>query len=50
MVLIFMTAPETWGPIIQEGAQSEELSVMPYELELGYDYWSFREFLSVSKC
>lgn len=49
-MLILMIAPETWGPTIQEGVQSEELSVMPYELELGYDYWSFREFLTLAIC
>ena len=41
-----MTAPETWSPTLQEGVQKEELSVLPYELELGYDYWSYREFLT----
>ncbi|KAK4659660.1 tRNA(m(1)G37)methyltransferase [Podospora pseudocomata] len=35
--------PTTWGPVIQEGIQKEELTVIPYELTLEYDYWTARD-------
>ncbi|KAJ0158055.1 tRNA (guanine(37)-N1)-methyltransferase [Colletotrichum tanaceti] len=36
-------APTTWGPVFQEGVETGELDVVPYDLELDYDYWSYRE-------
>ena len=36
--------PETWGPVVREGVQKEELGVVDYELVLGYEYWSYREY------
>ncbi|KAK4180376.1 Met-10+ like-protein-domain-containing protein [Triangularia setosa] len=35
--------PKTWGPVIQEGIQKEDLTVIPYELTLEYDYWTARD-------
>jgi tRNA (guanine37-N1)-methyltransferase len=36
-------APETWGPVLKDGVQKQELTVIPYELQLDYDYWSYRK-------
>ncbi|KAK0729373.1 Met-10+ like-protein-domain-containing protein [Apiosordaria backusii] len=35
--------PKTWGPVLQEGIQKEDLTVIPYELTLHYDYWTARD-------
>jgi hypothetical protein len=32
----------TWGPVLKDGVQKEELGVTPYELKLDYDYWTYR--------
>ncbi|KAK4461097.1 hypothetical protein QBC42DRAFT_270809 [Cladorrhinum samala] len=37
--------PETWGPGLKEGVQKEDLTVIPYELEIDYDYWTARDIL-----
>ncbi|KAK3945298.1 putative undecaprenyl pyrophosphate protein [Diplogelasinospora grovesii] len=39
-------APETWGPLLKEGVQKQELGVIPYELKLDYDYWSYHDIMS----
>jgi hypothetical protein len=36
-------APETWGPVLKDGVQKEELTVIPYELQLDYNYWAYRK-------
>ncbi|KAJ4295848.1 tRNA(m(1)G37)methyltransferase [Collariella sp. IMI 366227] len=37
---------ETWGPALKDGVQKQELTVIPYELQLDYDYWNFRDIMS----
>nr|XP_036585220.1 tRNA methyltransferase trm5 [Colletotrichum truncatum]KAF6795117.1 tRNA methyltransferase trm5 [Colletotrichum truncatum] len=39
-------APTTWGPVFQEGVKSGELEVIPYELQLDYDYWSYLDVMT----
>ncbi|KAF4427204.1 tRNA (guanine(37)-N1)-methyltransferase [Colletotrichum fructicola] len=39
-------APTTWGPVFQEGIKSGELDVIPYELQLDYDYWSYLDVMT----
>ncbi|KAI8308768.1 tRNA (guanine(37)-N1)-methyltransferase [Colletotrichum sp. SAR11_59] len=39
-------APTTWGPVFQEGVKSGELDVVPYELQLDYDYWSYLDVMT----
>ncbi|KAL3306755.1 tRNA (guanine(37)-N1)-methyltransferase [Colletotrichum asianum] len=39
-------APTTWGPVFQEGIKSGELDVVPYELQLDYDYWSYLDVMT----
>lgn len=37
-----LTAIDTWGPVLKDGVQKQELTVFPYELQLDYDYWNYR--------
>ncbi|WYZ34547.1 hypothetical protein EsH8_I_000823 [Colletotrichum jinshuiense] len=39
-------APTTWGPVFQEGIKTGELDVVPYELQLDYDYWSYLDVMT----
>ncbi|CAM1507235.1 Fc.00g068760.m01.CDS01 [Cosmosporella sp. VM-42] len=34
-------SPETWSPILQEASQLGHLKVIPYDVEIGYDLWSY---------
>ncbi|KAI3397888.1 hypothetical protein diail_10289 [Diaporthe ilicicola] len=38
--------PETWGPLVSELVKQDEVAIVPYELKLDYDYWSYRDVLS----
>ncbi|KAK4154635.1 putative undecaprenyl pyrophosphate protein [Chaetomidium leptoderma] len=38
-------ASDTWGPVLKEGVQKQELTVVPYELQLDYDYWNHRDIM-----
>lgn len=38
------TAPSTWGSVVKQGVEVKELSVIPFDVQLDYDYWSY------SKC
>lgn len=38
----FLPEPDTWGTALKEGVEKKELDVIPYELKLDYDYWSYR--------
>ncbi|KAI0176245.1 Met-10+ like-protein-domain-containing protein [Hypoxylon sp. FL1284] len=37
--------PETWTPILREGIASNELGIVPYDLHLDYDYWSYDDVM-----
>ncbi|KAK3362101.1 putative undecaprenyl pyrophosphate protein [Lasiosphaeria ovina] len=39
-------APETWGPLLRDGVDKQDLSVVPYELRLGYDDWSYHDIIT----
>ncbi|KAK8048833.1 hypothetical protein PG994_010563 [Apiospora phragmitis] len=41
------TAPETWGTVLKEGVDKSELEVIPYNLNLDYEYFSALDVLSV---
>ncbi|KAK4128214.1 hypothetical protein N657DRAFT_638639 [Parathielavia appendiculata] len=38
-------ASDTWGPVLKEGVANEELTVVPYALQLDYDYWTYRDVM-----
>lgn len=38
--------PESWGPVITELVSRDEVGVVPYELQLDYEYWTYRDVLS----
>lgn len=44
-----MVASATWGPTLQEGVKAEEVDMIPYELTLGYDKWTYREHTKTQK-
>jgi len=54
MLTIDFTVSDTWGPVVKNGVEKKELTIIPYELQLNYDYWTFRKtqisLLSVSLC
>lgn len=42
---IKVAVPETWTPILQDGVASKEIGVVPYDLFLDYDYWSYEDVM-----
>ncbi|PHH51609.1 tRNA (guanine(37)-N1)-methyltransferase [Ceratocystis fimbriata CBS 114723] len=36
----------TYGAVLSEGVKADELCVIPYELKLEYDYWSYLDVIS----
>lgn len=40
----WLTAPETWSPILQEASKIGDVKVIPYDVEIGYDLWSYSMF------
>ncbi|EHK45210.1 hypothetical protein TRIATDRAFT_318735 [Trichoderma atroviride IMI 206040] len=37
--------PETWSPILQEASKLGELKIVPYEVHIGYDLWSYLDVM-----
>ncbi|TVY73515.1 tRNA (guanine(37)-N1)-methyltransferase [Lachnellula suecica] len=37
--------PTTWSQTMQEAIQREDISVIPYDLKLDYDYWQYRTYV-----
>ncbi|KAH8591959.1 Met-10+ like-protein-domain-containing protein [Bisporella sp. PMI_857] len=38
--------PSTWSEIIQEAVKTEEIRVIPYDLKLDYNYWTYYDIMS----
>ncbi|KAI0383877.1 Met-10+ like-protein-domain-containing protein [Hypomontagnella monticulosa] len=38
-------APETWTAVIRDGVASKGIGVVPYDLSLDYDYWSYEDVM-----
>ncbi|KAI0600197.1 Met-10+ like-protein-domain-containing protein [Biscogniauxia sp. FL1348] len=38
-------APETWTPALRAGVQAAELGIVPYDLQLNYDYWLYEDVM-----
>lgn len=34
--------PTTWSAILKQAVEAKEMSIMPYELTLDYNYWNYR--------
>jgi tRNA (guanine37-N1)-methyltransferase len=34
--------PKTWSTVLQEAVKAEDLKVIPYNLTLDYNYWTYR--------
>ncbi|KAI1333395.1 Met-10+ like-protein-domain-containing protein [Xylariaceae sp. FL0255] len=39
-------APDTWPSLLQAAIQEKELSVLPYQLSLDYDFWTYDDVIS----
>ncbi|KAH6997589.1 Met-10+ like-protein-domain-containing protein [Ilyonectria sp. MPI-CAGE-AT-0026] len=39
------SSPETWSPVLQEAAKLGDLKIIPYDVEIGYDFWSYVDVL-----
>ncbi|KAH7133533.1 hypothetical protein EDB81DRAFT_903677 [Dactylonectria macrodidyma] len=37
--------PETWSPVLQEAAKLGDLKIVPYDIEINYDLWSYVDVL-----
>lgn len=37
--------PTTWSLILQQAVEAKELSVVPFELTLDYEYWNYRTYV-----
>ena len=42
-MLSFMVAPETWSQELTEATKIGDLSMIPYELAIPYEVWSYRK-------
>lgn len=40
------TKQETWGTVVSELVKQEDVGIVPYKLELGYGYWTYRDVLT----
>lgn len=40
----------TWSHNLREAVTKEEIQVVPYDLNLGYNYWSYRKYVGIVKC
>lgn len=38
--------PETWGPCLKEAVGQQEVGVVPFDLTLHYDYWSYEDVMA----
>ncbi|KAF2099860.1 guanine-N(1)--methyltransferas-like protein [Rhizodiscina lignyota] len=38
--------PSTWSPTIQELVEQTKIKIIPYNLELDYDYWTYYDIIS----
>ena len=39
----------TWSPRLSELVEAFQVSLLPYNLELNYDYWNYRMYVSPPK-
>jgi hypothetical protein len=36
-------APETWSTTLRQAADSGDLKIVPYDVQIGYNLWSYRK-------
>jgi tRNA (guanine37-N1)-methyltransferase len=44
-----MIDPTTWSSILQDAVKGEELGVIPFDLNLDYDYWTYCDYIIIHK-
>ena len=42
-----VAAPATWGTALQDGVKAEEVDLVPYDLTLDYDKWTYRKHVKL---
>jgi tRNA (guanine37-N1)-methyltransferase len=42
---LFFSDPATWSSILKQAVEAKELSLLPYELTLDYNYWTYRTYV-----
>jgi len=45
IMLTVRTDPSTWSPILKEAVKGEDVGVIPYDLKLDYNYWTYRTYV-----
>ena len=40
--------PETWGQTLQDGVKAEEVDVIPYDVTIAYEDWTYGGDISLS--
>ncbi len=38
----------TWSPKLSELVKSSQVVVMPYDLEIDYEYWNYRMYVAMT--
>lgn len=41
--------PATWSEVLREAVKQEELRVIPFDMKLDYNYWTYRKFEKTSQ-
>ncbi|KAL7761424.1 hypothetical protein ACKLNR_007959 [Fusarium oxysporum f. sp. zingiberi] len=39
------TSPDTWSPVLKEASKVGDITVVPYDIEIGYDSWSYLDVM-----
>jgi tRNA (guanine37-N1)-methyltransferase len=37
--------PDTWTPLVRDGIEKQELDILPYDLSLDYNYWTYDDVM-----
>ena len=47
---MLLSDASTWGPRLSELVKESQVSLVPYELKLDYDYWNYRMYVQDTRC
>jgi tRNA (guanine37-N1)-methyltransferase len=40
---LWLVVPETWSPLLKQGSESGDLTLVPFNVDIDYDLWSYSE-------
>lgn len=43
---LILADPTTWSSTLHEAVKGQELGIIPFDLELDYDYWTYRTYVA----